>query len=65
MTGRPAEPVHLTTEELAERWHTTANAIRIKRSRGNAPEALVIGPRKLLWPLAEVEKFERDRLIPA
>ena len=56
----PNAPAHLTTAKLAERWHTTPNAILIRRSRGKAPRAMP-GGRGLLWPLAEVEKFERAR----
>ena len=56
-----AQPAHLTTAELAERLRTSANAIRIMRSRGQAPRCIRRG-NKLLWPVAEVEAWERARL---
>jgi hypothetical protein len=64
MTAPKGEPAHLTTSQLAERWHTSPNAIRIRRSRGNAPESIP-GGRERLWPLPAVEAWERDHLTPA
>ncbi len=60
MAAATREPAHLTTAELAARWRTSANAILIRRSRGKAPKP-IRGGRGLLWPLAEVEKWERAR----
>jgi len=54
-----AREVHLTTAGLAERWHVTANAIRIKQSRGQAPESIKPG-RERLYPVAAVEAYERQ-----
>jgi hypothetical protein len=58
MAAPKGEPVHLTTAGLAERWHTTPNAIRILRCRGKAPESIKPG-RERLYPLDKVEEFER------
>lgn len=52
---------HLTTSELADRWHTSPNAIRVRRSRGNAPRSIKPGKERL-YPIAEVEAFERRQL---
>lgn len=51
---------HLTTAELADRLRTSANAVRIMRSRGKAPKSIKPG-RERLYPLDEVEKWERAR----
>lgn len=59
---READPVNLTTAELAVRLRTSPNAIRIMRCRGNAPEAIKRGNR-LLWPVARVEAWERSLLV--
>lgn len=56
----PQSP-HLTVPQLAERWHTTAQAIYSARHRGEAPKGFKRGV-KLLFPLDEVEQFEADRM---
>ena len=53
-------PPHLTTEELAVLLRTTPGNVHVMRSRGKAPKAIKRGNR-LLWPLAEVEAWERAR----
>lgn len=56
---RPPGP-YLNTEELADRWRRTPNAIRILRHRRRAPKGYLDGG-KLLFPLADVEAFEAAR----
>jgi hypothetical protein len=51
---------YLTIEELADRWHTTPNAIRIRRHRRTAPPGYREGAR-LLFPLSGVEAHEAAR----
>lgn len=55
------QPVHLTTGELAERWHKTPHAIRCMHSRGNGPGGSFRVGKSRLWPLAAVEAWERAR----
>ncbi|MDZ7673724.1 MAG: hypothetical protein U5K30_01435 [Acidimicrobiales bacterium] len=50
----------LTTEDLAERWHTTPAGILNQRHRGNAPRGYRLGKR-VLFKLTEVEAFEAKR----
>lgn len=54
---RELSSVHLTSVELACRWHTTPGAIRTMRWRGSAPPTIKVG-KKLLFRLADVEAFE-------
>ncbi|WP_420903304.1 helix-turn-helix domain-containing protein [Streptomyces boncukensis] len=53
------ESPHLTVAELAARWRTTEQAIYHRRHRRQLPPA-ISGGRKLLFPLAAIEAFERD-----
>ncbi|MHC3475427.1 helix-turn-helix transcriptional regulator [Streptomyces sp. 7R007] len=58
-------PIHLTVKQLAERWNTTPQAIRILRHRGRAPKAFKRGKGRaapVLFPLAEVEAFEAAQM---
>lgn len=52
---------HLTVLQLAKRWHTTKQAIYIRRHRGTAPKGFKSGV-KVLFPLAEVEQFEARQM---
>lgn len=55
------EGPHLTTKELGKRWgNKTPNAIHILRHRRRAPKGFRVGGI-LLFPLAEVEAFERAK----
>ncbi len=51
----------LGVDGLAERWDTTPQVIYGLRYRGQAPPAIRVG-RELRWDLAEVERWEADRL---
>ncbi|MEU0427873.1 DNA-binding protein [Streptomyces canus] len=62
MTSPPSEESpHLTVRQLAARWQTTPTAIYIARHRGKAPKAFKRGTA-LLFPLAEVERFEAAQM---
>jgi hypothetical protein len=62
MTSPPAEDSpHLTVAELAKRWKTTPNGIRIRRHRGRAPTGFKSGIQ-VLFPLSEVEAWEAKRM---
>ncbi len=65
MSDEPALPdstdgTYLTVKQLADRWHTTKNAIYIRRHKRTAPPGYQEG-RRLLFPLAEVEAHERQK----
>ncbi|MFF3310539.1 helix-turn-helix transcriptional regulator [Streptomyces sp. NPDC002952] len=52
---------HLTVAQLAARWQTTKSAIYVARHRGKAPNGFKSG-KAVLFPLAEVEAWERERM---
>lgn len=52
---------YLTTAELAERFRTTAPTVRYWRHMGYGPRGVRIG-RRVLYPLHEVERWEREKL---
>lgn len=55
------ESPHLTVPQLAERWHTTPQAIYAMRHRGKAPKGFRRGV-PILFPLDEVKQFEAERM---
>lgn len=59
-----AGPVYLTTEEVAARFRQTTAAIKQWRYRGIGPQSVKYG-RTVLYPLPEVERFEREQLEKA
>lgn len=63
MTSPPSESdsTHLTVAQLAKRWHMSESAIYVARHRGKAPKGFKSGKR-VLFPLAEVESFEAERM---
>jgi hypothetical protein len=52
----PAGP-YLTVAELAKRWHTTPNAIYVRRHKRTAPKGWREG-RRILISLADIEAHE-------
>ncbi len=54
---KTVESPHLTVAQLADRWHTTPQAIYTARHRGKAPKGFKRGV-KLLFPISQVEEFE-------
>jgi hypothetical protein len=56
-------PTHLTAAQLAERWHCSQAALSLWRCTGDPKGPLFIKlGRKVLYPIAEVEKVEQGRL---
>lgn len=51
---------YLTSADLAARYHLTASTIRYWRHIGYGPRGIKIG-RQTLYPIAEVERFEREQ----
>lgn len=66
MTSPPVEESpHLTVKQLAMRWNTTPQAIRIRRHRGKAPKGFKLAKGRgapVLFPLAEVLAFEARQM---
>ncbi|PKV95899.1 hypothetical protein ATK30_6832 [Amycolatopsis echigonensis] len=52
-------PEYLVTEELAARFRTADSTIRYWRMIGYGPRGVKVG-RRVLYSLAEVEKFEAE-----
>lgn len=50
----PALPKLLTVQELADLLRTTPKAVRLMRDKGQLPEPLDIGSKRLLWREAVV-----------
>lgn len=50
----------LTVRQLLDRWHITAPTLRRRRQEGL--RAMHIG-RRVLFQLAEVERFEREATV--
>lgn len=55
------EQMHLTPVEVAQRLRTTIGTLTNWRVRGHGPRFIKLG-RKVLYPVAEVEAFERNNL---
>ncbi len=55
----------LTTEQLAARWGIAPKTLRNWRHTGGGPRSVKLRPGRsgpVRYPLAEVERYERDRL---
>ena len=57
-------PIHLNTKELAERWQMSVGSLCNWRSTGEGPRYIKFG-RKVLYPLPEIERFERENMRAA
>lgn len=59
---------YLTTDEVAERFRTSAGTCRYWRHIGYGPKGIKVG-RRVLYPVAEVRRFEdelrRSNGVPA
>ena len=53
--------IHLTTEQLADRWQIRPKTLCNWRVSGMGPKFLKIGQR-VLYPMDLIEEFERSRL---
>ena len=54
---------HLTQEELAEREGVSPWTVKGWRRFGTGPDYIRVHRRKVLYPLARVEAWERQRLV--
>lgn len=53
------EPQFLTTAEVAKRYRTAEGTVRYWRHVGYGPKGVRAG-RRVLYPLAELARFERE-----
>jgi len=53
---------HLTTPQLAARWHVTVGHLQNLRSAGIGPAYLKIGSR-VCYPLCSIEPYEAARMV--
>lgn len=53
---------HLTPEMLAERHHVSLRTLERQRGDGSGPRWIRIGPRKVIYSIAEVEAWEASRM---
>lgn len=56
---------HLTPKQLAERLCVTERTLRRLALSADGPAFLRVGPRRILYPLAEVQRWEAARLAIA
>jgi hypothetical protein len=54
--------LHLTPDELAERWHMAPGSLGNWRSRGLGPRYIKIG-KSILYPLSAIEEYERNNTV--
>ncbi len=52
----------LTPADLAERWHVSPDDIRRRRATGTGPAFIRLGHKTVRYNLADVVRFESDRL---
>lgn len=57
----PTQTENLTVQQLAERWHVQPITLRRWRRAGELP-AVKIGPRRVIFRLADVLKVEAAKL---
>ena len=58
MSASAAEQVFLVVEEVAERYRTSVKAIHDKTRTGQIPHVKRDGFRRLLFPLADLERWD-------
>lgn len=55
--------VHLTPDKLAERLGVSLRTTERWRVTGEGPRYIRAGARRILYPIAEVERWEASRLL--
>lgn len=59
---RNRSSAHLTPAQLAERWGVAERTLDRQRVTGEGPRWCRVGPRKILYPITEVIRWEEQRL---
>lgn len=68
LSNQPATGVavtHLTTRQLAERWHVSVGHLQNLRSAGIGPDYFKPLPSRVLYSLAVIEAYEASRNVPS
>lgn len=63
LTGEDG-PEYMTTAEVAALFRTSPSSVREWRQRGQGPLGVKFG-RRVLYPVPEVQKFQREQLAAA
>lgn len=59
MTSKPTDQSpHLTSEQLAARWHCSLDRIYKLRLSGDGPNWICPAARRYLYPLTSIEEWE-------
>lgn len=53
---------NLTPAELAERWGLCIGTLQNWRTAGHGPRFIKPSPKRVLYPVAEIEKWERNHM---
>ena len=56
---------HLCRRQLAERLNVSKRSVERWWTEGGGPKGLRLGNRRIVYPLAEVEAWEAERLFPS
>jgi len=56
---------YLTPEQLAARWSYSVRTLANWRVKGTGPEYIRVGPRRVLYPLDVVSRWEAERQVAA
>lgn len=52
--------LYLSTQQLADRWGFSPNAVSTWRKRNKGPKFLKKGYRSIVYLLSDIEQFERE-----
>jgi predicted DNA-binding transcriptional regulator AlpA len=56
---------HLCRQQLAKRLNVSQRSVERWWTEGGGPKGLRLGNRRIVYPLAEVEAWEAERLFPS
>lgn len=57
-----ANSPHIPAEKLAERLSVSLRTVERWRVNGEGPCFLRVGPRRVIYPIAEIERWEAERM---
>lgn len=55
---------YLTQKELAKRWHLSQSCVKNYRVAGYLPYFQLPGSTRILYPVAEIERIEKENTKP-
>lgn len=56
------QQIHLKPDELAVRWGYSVRTLANWRAAGTGPEYVRVGPRRVLYPLDSVIRWESEHI---